>query len=239
MFLQPVYFIPREQENPKLEKNPVVALRFAHPQESGIDARTGQLVSTARFSTGAQGQDYEIPRDHWAAVPLAFIARSGLLPEKDFAPDSPVRRRDAVRVLAGVTDSGNRSPGENDQATGFNDITPNDPDFSAIQTAVSSGILSGTGNFKPDQPLTRDTLAVWLVKALGYDEVAAMPVKIELKTTDAAQVPESSHNYAAIACGLGLMQGDDEGRFRPLDQVIWAELAVLVTRAAHNLQTVR
>ncbi len=238
MSLQPAYFFPREQGNPQVEKDPVLSLRLANPLENGINARTGQLVSTARVSTDNEGEGYEIPWDHWAAVPLAFIARSGLLPEKGFAPDNPVLRRDAVRVLVGITGSGYRSPGGDDKTAGFNDITPNDRDFNAIQTAVRCGMLDGTGSFKPDQPLTRETLAVWLVKALGYGEVAAMPIKMELKTTDAALVPESSRNYAAIACGLGLMQGDDEGRFRPLDQATWAELAVLATRAAPRLQAV-
>jgi len=52
-------------------------------------------------------------------------------------------------------------------------------------------------------------------------------------------VPEKSRNYAAIACGLGLIKGDDKGRLRPLDKTTWAELAVLATRAAQSLQAVR
>jgi len=238
MSLQPAYFFPREQENPQVEKDPVLSLRFANPQENGINARNGQPVSTARINTDNKIKDYEIPRDHWAAVPLAFIARSGLLPEKGFDPDNPVLRRDAVRVLVGVMGSGHRSPGEEDKTAGFIDITQNDRDFGVIQTAVRIGMLDGTGSFKPDQSLTRETLAVWLVKALGYGEVAAMPAKIELKTADAALVPASSRNYAAIACGLELIQGDDKGRFRPLDRATWAELAVLATRAASRLQAV-
>lgn len=66
-----------------------------------------------------------------------------------------------------------------------------------------------------------------------------MPVKIELKMADAELVNENSRNYVAIACGLGLMQGDDNGLFRPADQVTWAELAVLVTKAAPRLRAAR
>ncbi|NPV74585.1 MAG: S-layer homology domain-containing protein [Pelotomaculum sp.] len=43
----------------------------------------------------------------------------------------------------------------------------------------------------------------------------------------------------AIACGLGLIKGDENGLFRPGEEMTWAELASLVTRAAPRLQSVR
>ncbi len=54
-----------------------------------------------------------------------------------------------------------------------------------------------------------------------------MAVEIELKAADADQVSEKARNYVAIACGLGLIIGDENGMFRPGEQMTWAELASL------------
>lgn len=239
MSLMPAYFFPQKQGKPWAEKSPMLSLRFDNRREFGVNAHAGQLVAMDWGRLTLKDEDsLTIRQDHWAAAPLEILANNGLLPEEGFDPDGPVSRRDAVRVLMSAAGYGYRPPGEDEKIASFSDITLNDRDYSAIQAAVRKGMLKGAGNFTPERPVTRETLAVWLVRLLGYDEVAAMPVKIELKTADAEQVPEKSRNYVAIACGLGLMHGDDKGYFRPADHATWAELAVLITRAAPRLQAV-
>jgi len=238
--LKPLYFFLQEEDKPWPGKRPVLSLAFDGYWSKGIDARTGQpLVMDWQKIRTEKKVTSMVPQEHWAATSLTFLAGSGLLPEEGFDPDGPVSRKDAVRVLMSANVKTYHSPGEDGEASSFGDIAPNDRDYAAIRAAEQMGILEGGGHFSPEQPVTRETLAIWLVRALGYKEIANMPVKIELKMADAELVNENSRNYVAIACGLGLMQGDENGLFRPADQVTWAELAVLVTKAAPRLRAAR
>lgn len=230
-----VYFFPRD-ESAKSAVPPVLAYRFGGEWgERGLDAVSGQLVNVNWMAALPVTPDrQELPTQHWAALPLALLAESGLLPAgKDFSPDSAVTRRDVVRIIIGA---GNVYYGiDSEEKPAFSDIGRGDRDFMAFQTAVRLGFLTGGGEFKPDGPITRETMAVWLVRALGHEDVAAMPGKIELPVKDADLVDASLRNYVAIACGLGLMTGDENGCFRPQDRLTWAELAAVVTKAAPRL----
>lgn len=229
-----VYFFP--WENHEKAAAPFLAYRFAGLREMGLDAVSGQLLYNEWMASQAANPDESaVPREHWAALSLALLAESGLLPNgEEFDPDGAVTRRDALRVLVGAV---NRHYGDDGEETpAFSDIGRGDRDFTAVQTAARLGVLTGGGEFKPDDPLTRETMAAWLVRALGHEDVAGMQSKIELPVKDADLVDASMRNHVAIACGLGLMGGDDSGFFRPGDKLTWAELATVASKAAPRLR---
>ncbi|MDD4238348.1 MAG: S-layer homology domain-containing protein [Desulfotomaculaceae bacterium] len=242
MRLKLAYFFPWDEAGPELGSllpgnHPALCLVFDGKLGEGIDARTGQPVILGGGRPLPVGEDKaSIPQGHWAYAPLSVLAASGLLPADSIDPDGPVCRRDAIRVLMSANDSGYQSYRQDYEEITFNDVAPDDRDYAAIQAAVHRGVLEGGAHFLPEQPVTREVLAVWLVRALGYGEIAEMPAKIELKAIDAGLVSEKARNYVAIACGLGLMRGDENGLFRPADNASWAELASLVTRAAPRLR---
>lgn len=237
--LEPVYFFPLEGEEPRPGKKPALTLMFDPYRDWGIDARTGEPVMVNQMVPRPEEKaDLKISPEHWAAAALSILADSGLLPAGDFDPDGPVTRREAIRVLMSASGRGYDMYQQGLEKNDYVDITPDDPDYRLIQNAVRRGVLTGGGRFEPEQPFLREDLAIWLVRALGYAEIAEMPVEIELKTADAGQVSERARNYAAIACGLGLLKGDENGLLRPSEQVTWAELAALVTKAAPRLQSI-
>lgn len=231
--LKPVYFFPWEEGKFRSAERPAMALTFNSPREQAIDAVTGKLVETNWQITRPVKSEPSatVPPEHWAANSLGLLAASGLLPAKGFDPDGPASRRDVVRVLMGAAGRHYGISPENGPAVPFKDINPSDRDYKPIQEAAQRDILEKTELFEPDRPTDRETVATWLVRALGYGDVAAMPVQIELKVADAGQVSEPSRNYVAIACGLGLMQGDENGQFHPSDNITWAELSSLVAKA--------
>jgi hypothetical protein len=75
------------------------------------------------------------------------------------------------------------------------------------------------------------------VRALGYRQVAEMPVSITLKFADVQQLSSTDRNYLAIAEGLGIIKGDAQGMFHPNAPLTWAELATMAAEAAPRLQT--
>lgn len=217
--------------------NPVFALDY---QSGGVAADTGQPVKTGfGIPLAAQQLPVTVPPDHWASVPLAFLADSQLLPAESFDPDGVVTRRDVLRVLMGSFGSMvGETPGQPGAGrSAFGDVALNDPDYDLIQSAVGRGVLDPGPSLNPDGTITRQDFVEWLVRALGYRQVAEMPASITLKFADVQQLSNTDRNYLAIAEGLGIVKGDARGMFHPDAPLTWASLATMDAEAAPRLQT--
>uniref|UniRef100_UPI00046FFFE3 S-layer homology domain-containing protein n=1 Tax=Paenibacillus polymyxa TaxID=1406 RepID=UPI00046FFFE3 len=97
----------------------------------------------------------------------------------------------------------------------------------AIQEAVRQGFLSGDpqGTFRPAATLTRQELAVLLVRALKLDPISSS------STFKDVQSKQFAAPYIEAAQKAGLLSGDGLGNFRPNDSVTREELAAVFVRA--------
>ncbi|PPQ48255.1 hypothetical protein C5G87_14090 [Paenibacillus peoriae] len=104
------------------------------------------------------------------------------------------------------------------------------PQLEQLQKARELGIIQGdpAGTLRPEQKLTRQELAVLLVKALQ------LPTGNLDGTASFTDVPADSWGRPAIEAArkAGLMQGDANGRFRPNDLISAQELVALLVRSA-------
>ena len=66
-----------------------------------------------------------------------------------------------------------------------------------------------------DKPVTRAELTKVLLDWGGYGNAAVIPGIFQCSYTDRGDIPEGYYGYAAIAQGLGMVQGDAAGRFLP------------------------
>jgi len=200
----------------------------------GINAHTGEKYESGMDKAEAGSYQAKL-QNHWARVPLMLLGDSGLLPPpEEFDPSAAVSRREGLKVL-GVAGTRYYHPPHPLQSP-FKDVTDNDQDIMSIMRAVDSGIVAEGGKLRPGAPLTREDLAVWLVIALGYKEVAGAPISMAVNFKDDTGISAGKENYVAIAAGLGLMSGDVEGKFRPREPVTWGELASVVIKAAPKLK---
>ncbi len=149
-------------------------------------------------------------------------------------PAGAVKKRDAARLITSAMNNYYGNDGRSDKQ--FQDINPGDPDFNAIQTGALLGVYDKGGNFNPEQPVTRLTLARWMVNALGYAEVAKINTNIISSYKDIASLSATDRNYIGLAQGLGIMQGDETGLFKPSDNVTWEELAAVVINSAPKIR---
>jgi len=76
-------------------------------------------------------------------------------------------------------------------------------------------------------PLARQKVAEWIIKAEG---IKLSPLGI-LSFADASSVAAAQFPYVDACYRTGLMIGDDENEFKPLNGVNRAEIAVVLTRA--------
>ena len=80
--------------------------------------------------------------------------------------------------------------------------------------AVSMGLITRSQR-QDDKTVTRAELTKVLLDWGGYGNAAMIPGIFQCSFTDRGDIPAEYYGYAAIAQGLGMVQGDGAGRFLP------------------------
>jgi hypothetical protein len=107
---------------------------------------------------------------HWAKESIEYLANKGIIngtSENTFSPSSKITRADFIVILVKALDlkgSSNES---------FNDVREEDYFYSAVSIAKELGIASGTGsgNFNLRDNLTRQDMAVLIMRALNKSNI--------------------------------------------------------------------
>jgi hypothetical protein len=98
----------------------------------------------------------------------------------------------------------------------------------AINGLAAKGVVSGKSDteFAPNDNVTRAEFAKILVGAFGLSGLQT--------TADFTDVSEDDwfYNYVAVAYGMGVITGYDDGTFGPNDLITRQDMAVMVDRAA-------
>lgn len=101
----------------------------------------------------------------------------------------------------------------------------------AIGTVAALGIVTvdGTGNFRPNAPITREEMAVIMTRALKLEPSAASSA-----FKDESSISTWATDAVSTAVAKGLLSGFEDGTFRAQAQATRAEAATLIVRALQN-----
>lgn len=102
-----------------------------------------------------------------------------------------------------------RSDKVNPSVQSFSDVTRSAWYYSDVETALANGILENSGTFSPDASITRQDMAVMLVRALGYQSLA--DASLPLPFTDVTD----HRGEIAVAYDLGMVSGVSADKFSP------------------------
>lgn len=124
-------------------------------------------------------------------------------------------------------------------AGGFADVTENDWFAEYVQTAVEHGIASGMGDgtFAGDKIISREEMAKMLVNAFEAADEGKTALGETMSFGDSAAISGWALEYVEKAAGYGLLQGDEEKRFRPQSGAQRDQAAVAVGRMLGKLKT--
>lgn len=99
--------------------------------------------------------------------------------------------------------------------------------YSAVETAYAHGAITRqTETFRPDDPITREEMAVMLVRALGYTTLAGQAQELELPFTDVT----TNAGYIALAYDMGIINGTSDTTFSPDRTATREQAAVMLMR---------
>ncbi len=114
-----------------------------------------------------------------------------------------------------------------------------------VETACAQGWITGfaDGRFKPYSTLSRQQMAIIMVRAMGWESVAKGMASADVDDTLAAFVDRSlisdvARPYVAVAVAKGLFSGDANGNLKPKDGITRAQFCLVVFRAELSIRSV-
>lgn len=154
-----------------------------------------------------------------------------------FEPEAQLRRSElaAMLVRALGLERTDRTP------TSFEDVQSESWYTDSVRTAAAAGLINGyaDGSFRPDTPMSREELAVIIERALrfaGNTEENTGEVSESISVlSDAQEISTWAAPAVKTLSGLGILRGDEKGRFIPDGFVTRAEAAAVLSRTLDKL----
>lgn len=105
--------------------------------------------------------------------------------------------------------------------------TPYEP-AKVEKTIRNMQILLPYESFNSDEAAQRIDGVTYIIRAIGYREVAELPDIFNCSFADAASIPAEQTGYIAIARGLGIVRGDENGSFNADAPLTRADAAIMI-----------
>lgn len=173
----------------------------------------------------------DVSPNHWAAEAISQCVTNGWFQGKStdtFGVGQPMTRGAFAVVLV-------RFFGWENQGTYyqiFSDVPENAWYEPALRSCYEHGAVTRqTTDFRPNDAITREELAVMLIRALGYSSVAGLLSEDTLPFRDVT----TNRGYIAMAYEMGLVNGMGKDLFLPERAATREQAAVMLSRLYDKL----
>ena len=187
------------------------------------------LLSLLAVPAAAAGGYSDVPQGDWAEEVIQKATDYGLIEGKGdgtFGYGEYMNRASFVTVLCRMFGWEMVSPDK----PSFSDCAPGTWYYAAVETALANGAIDSGIYFRPDDDISRQDMAVMLVRALGYENLALAQASAELPFADVTE----NRGYIALAYEFGIINGvpqpDGSLRFLPNHSSTRQEAAAMLVR---------
>ncbi|MDR6883695.1 cadherin-like beta sandwich domain-containing protein [Bacillus sp. 3255] len=195
---------------------------------AAIEVEVDNLSSYALLSLEKRYND--VTDDHWAYATIRELSAQHIVngvTDAAFAPGKEISRAEFAALLArtlGLASAG---------TTPFGDVTGDDWFAKEVGAAYQAGIIAGDAQhmFDPNRSITREEMAVMLVRAYEHRVGSKLEPFLEASSKDASEISGWALPYVSSALRMNLLSGRQEGLFAPDEQTTRAEAA----QAIYNL----
>lgn len=179
--------------------------------------------------TAAASQFTDVKTSDWYSGAVEYVVKNGLMSgttATTFTPEGVASRGMLVSILHRMEGSPAAS------GTAFSDVDKSKYYAPAVAWASANGIASGyeDGRFLPENPVTREQLAVILYKYTQHQGRSTSTAGSLTKFTDAADVSDYAAEAMRWAVGKGLISGTNGDRLSPKGTATRAQLALILQR---------
>lgn len=167
----------------------------------------------------------DVPKSHNNYTEIMYLLEMGVIePADKFGVNQKVTREEvAVMVAKAIGLDGTKTQ------TKFKDVPESRYSSGYINSAVEAGILNGypDGTFKPNQPVTRGHMAVFIANAFKLTEQADINFK---------DVSIGSTSYVAVRklVAANITSGYPDGTFKPNEGLTKAHISAFLARAMNT-----
>ncbi|XID93376.1 immunoglobulin-like domain-containing protein [Paenibacillaceae bacterium WGS1546] len=175
---------------------------------------------------------------HWAQKDIVLMANKLLVEGRTqdrFVPDEHISRAEFAAMLVralGLDD-------EPDGSTPFRDVAPGAWYAGAVRAAQQHQLVGGfeDGTFRPEAPITREQMAVMIVRAMEYAGYAPDANGATTRTfADEADIAPWADDAVGRLTGASIIRGLTETKFGPREYASRAQSAVLLRRMLQAMQ---
>lgn len=187
------------------------------------------LALLSSLLTVSAAADYsDVPDGHWACSDIEKAGEYGLMQgygDGTFGLEDSLNRASFVTILCRMFAWEAVTP----ESPSYIDVQPGQWYYTDVETALANGALDHTVSFRPEDPISREEMAIMLVRALGYEQLALSGYDFGLPFSD---VTEHS-GYIALAWQIGLTNGiekDGTLLFQPNASATREQAAAMLVR---------
>ncbi|MCL2099231.1 MAG: Ig-like domain-containing protein [Oscillospiraceae bacterium] len=181
----------------------------------------------------------DVPNNQWYTPFIREAAGKNLVRGMGgglYQPERNVTRAEFVQMMANAL----QLPGAAADTRTYSDVIPTDWHHNAIMRAMTAGLLSDDRfsgvNFNPNQPITREEMAIILAAALRLHGLAYVSTgNFTRDFTDHGSVRSANLRDAALVYHHGIMQGMPGGVFSPGGRTTRAQAATVQIRLLKTL----
>ena len=153
-------------KNYKETGEPRLAYLISRPR---VDAHSGAMIYGGKIDPTANSSKAPFA-SHWSAPALSMLNENGLLTDT-INPDEAITRREALKAVLTSTNPRAYYSYARSKQVELVDIKADDPDYETFALAANRELFP-RGQFNPEGYINREELAVWVIKSLGYDNIA-------------------------------------------------------------------
>lgn len=174
----------------------------------------------------------DVKKAAWYYEEVKEVYEAGIMEGKSdnkFDPTANMSRAEFVTVLCRMSGDGYKGKGKN---LSFEDTKAGAWYADYVAWGVEAGMVKGLPNnrFGPGQFVTRQEMAVFIARFISY-----MKIKLENSSMidsfgDSAKVSSYAVDSVELMRKSGIIAGDQNGKFNPLNNASRAEVATVITR---------
>jgi len=186
-------------------------------------------LSAASDSSGVQ-KFSDVPENHYAFETIHKLRALGITNgtgDNKFGMGKNLTRAEFVNFLKNLHGWEDYKP----EKPTFQDVKSTKWYFVPVETALKHGVIDKTGIFRPDDYITREEMAVMIVRSLGYENLAKQLSYLESPFDDVS----TNVGYITIAKDMGIIKGTGQKKFSPHNNALREDAATMLARMYDRL----
>jgi hypothetical protein len=193
------------------------------------------LTGSGVAASAAERIFSDVPDNHWAERYIARMSMMGVVEgyeDGTYGLSRPVSRFEIIASIIRVMGLEDEAEGKSIPASFRYPASVPTWAQKYVAMGVIQGIISGDDlvSFRGGEPAKRFEVAEFVGKAIELSVATEQKIIDVLPYVDAEDIPARARGYVSLLRDNGIMEGSEDGSFRPTANVTRGEMAALMAR---------